>query len=286
VSSGKYKVGPRRKILYVRGRNRGQAVQGKNRYYTPKPPRGAPGSDEAVLYSGNILYDPGFELFVQNAAPTFLKPGWSDWTGSNCYLLPRFDINAERGQVWPNGDEVSYYDIAQWAQLSEPYVIADDVREASAWFVVRREAFDLDFSTIRGPKLGKFMARWYNWNSSALYPGGNSIPGGLVIQGPGMPPGYSGRTEVGAFITWAVHCWVTFVTADPTMDLVITFYKQDGSPIHTVNSSHTLTNTKDEYVLQSWTPGGSYFMRTSVTFRGSNSSSSMVQVDTARLGVE
>ena len=283
--TSRYKVGPRRKILHMRGRNRGRATT-TNRTFTPRPPKGAPGSDEAVLYAGNILYDPGFELFVQNGGPTSLKPGWSDHTGSNVYVLPRFDITKPMGQRWPNGDAVTYYDVAQWAQLTEPYQLYDDVREASAWFVVRREASDLDHTTFRGPKLGIWMARWYNWNSSGAFTGGNSLPGGLIIQSPGLPAGYSGRTETGALITWKVHCWLTNVTGSPIMDLSITFYKQDGTPLYVAQSENNLTTSKTEYSVQSWSPSDSYFLRAILTFRGTNSSASMVQVDTATLGVE
>ena len=283
--TNRYKVGPKRKILHMLGRPRVQASS-KEKTFTPRPPRGLPGSDEAVLYSGNILYDPGFEIFVQNGGPTFLKPGWSAHTGSNCYLLPRFDITQPMGQRWPNGDPVSYYDVAQWAQLSEPYEINDDVREASAWFVVRREAPTLDFSTAGGPKLGKWMARWYNWNSSGLYTGGNSLPGGLIIQSPGLPAGYSGRTETGAFITWKLHCWVTNVTGAPIADLVLIFYNQAGNPLYVAQSENSITTTKSEFSIQSYSPSDSYFIRAIVTFRGTNSSASMVQVDTATLGVE
>lgn len=294
-----WKVGPKRKILHYHGRPRFRTTEGKNRFYTPKPPRGAPGSDEAVLYAGNILYDPGFELFVQNAAPTFLKPGWSAHTGTNVYALPRFDINAERGQVWANGDEVSHFDIAQWSQYTEPYGFQAitpgyDERQSSAWFVIRREVpasqgthgGASDTTDIIGPNLGVFLARWYGWDCSADYPFGNGVPGGLLIQGPGMPAGYSGRTEPGALITWSFHCWILGPYTDPVLDLCLTFYTQDGSPVHTVVTSNALNNTKTEYSLSSNTPGGSYFMRACATFRGTASSAAMVNVDSGLLGVE
>jgi hypothetical protein len=266
-------------------------VAGKTRTFTPKAPRGAPGSDEAILYSGNILYDPGFELFVQNAAPTFLKPGWEEWTGATTYVLPRFDLTSSTGQRWPNGDEVHIKDIAQWSQFTEPYEINENTREMSAWQVVRRERTvppapdnPLDFSTIQGPKLGVFMARWYDWTSSENFPFGNGIPGGLLIQGPGMPPGYSGRTEPGALITWALHTWLTEGTG--TMDLCLIFYTQDGAPIFTTQSAIAITTTKTEYSITSNSPGGSYFMRACATFRGAGTKGQILAVDTALLAVE
>lgn len=288
-----WKVGPNRKKLYYhRGRHRGQSVAGKNRYYTPRAPRGAPGSDEAVLYAGNILYDPGFEIFVQNAAPTFLKPGWSAHTGSNVYALPRFDINATRGQVWPNGNEVSHFDIAQWAQYTEPYGFSGigpnfDERNSSAWFVTRREVpSETDTSTILGPKAGVFLARWYDWTCSNLYPFGNGVPGGLLIQGPGMPAGYSGRTEPGALITWSVWTWILGPYTDPVIDLCLQFFKQNGDPILSIVSSYSINATKTERQVQSNSPGGSYFMRACATFRGVASNSSILNVDSGLLGVE
>ena len=282
-----WKVGPtRKKLYYHRGRHRGRTIAGRNRFYTPKAPRGAPGSDEAVLYAGNILYDPGFEIFVQNAGPTFLKPGWEDWTGASVYALPRLDLNSPTGQRWPSGDYVDRKDVAQWAQYTEPYQLSSNEREASMWFVVRREG-DLDYTTKFGPNLGVFMARWYNWQSSGSYSLGNAVPGGLIIQGPGMPPGYSGRTEPGALITWGFTAWVNTTTGSPTMDLCLTFYKQDGTPLYTTIGSHSLTTTKTDYTLSSDTPsGGSYFIRACVTFRGTGSKSTLLSIDSGILGVE
>lgn len=285
-----YKTGPRRKILHYRGRNRGSTIAGKNRYYAPRAPRGAGGSDEAILYAGNILYDPGFEIFVQNAAPTFLKPGWSAHTGSDSYVLPRFDITrTPTGQRWPNGDTVSYFDVAQWSQYTEPYAFNESsARDSSCWLVVRREVpGETDWQEILGPNLGVFMARWYGWSASDAFPLGNGVPGGLLIQGPGMPPGYSGRTEAGALITWGLSVWALpdpFGTA--FIDLGLTFYTQSGTPLHTVVQSTALTDTKAALSFSSNTPGNSYFMRAFCTFRGTASRSTLVQVDSGILGVE
>lgn len=280
-------------LVYQKGRGRGQAIVGKNRYYTPRSPRGAEGSDEAILYAGNILYDPGFELFVQNAAPTFYKDGWSAHTGSNCYVLPRFDIaKTTTGQVWPTGDEVSYFDVAQWSQYTEPYELAGDERQASAWFVVRREVpathpgGATDTTDIIGPNLGVFLARWYDWQSSADYTLGNGVPGGLLIQGPGMPPGYSARTEPGALITWSVYSWLLGASGDPTIDLSITFYTQAGIPLVSVVGSSSLTSSKTEYSVSSNSPGGSYFIRAAATFRGTAPRDTVLNVDSGLLGVE
>lgn len=278
------KVGPHRKILHMYGRNRGRATT-IGRTFTPKPPRGAPGSDEAVLYSGNILYDPGFELFVGNAVGSFLKVDWEAEIGSTTFVLPRFDINSPTGQRWPDGTYVEHDDIAQWAQYTEPYALGDNNREGSHWQVIRREASDLDFTTIRGPNLGKWMARWYDWTSSGNEPFGNSVPGGLVIQGPGMPAGYSGRTEAGALISWSYYAWVDQGTG-AEMDLCLQFYTQDGTPIFVVTNSHTLDTTKTEYSLTSNSPGGSYFMRACSSFRGVGGRGMMLQVDTGTLSVE
>lgn len=276
---------PHRRLVFHRGRNRGRVVEGKARTFTPKSPRGAPGSDEAILFAGNILYDPGFELFVQNAgALGILKPEWEAHTGATTYVLPRFDLSSPTGQRWPNGDPVDIKDIAQWSQFTEPYEIADDVREASAWMVVRREKSDLDFSTNKGPFLGKWMARWYDWTSSDNYSFGNGIPGGLLIQSPGLPAGYSARTEPGALITWAVHSWLSESTA--TMDLCLIFYTQSGNPIFSKAAAKTLTTTKTEHTLSSNSPGGSYFIRACLTLRGAGTQSMMLNMDTALLGVE
>ncbi len=284
MTSHIYRI-PKRRLVFHRGRNRGRLAHGHARTFTPKSPRGAPGSDEAILFAGNILYDPGFELFVQNAGSLgVLKPEWEALTGATTYVLPRFDITSPTGQRWPNGDFVDIKDIAQWSQFTEPYVVADDIREASAWVVVRREKSDLDFSTNKGPKLGKWMARWYDWNSSGNYSGGNSIPGGLVIQSPGLPAGYSARTEPGALITWATHAWLSESTG--SMDMCVIFYTQSGNPIFTSIGAKTLTTSKNEHSISSNSPGGSYFIRACLTFRGAGTDAQMLQVDTALLGVE
>jgi hypothetical protein len=99
-----------------------------------------------------------------------------------------------------------------------------------------------------------------------------------------MPPGYSGRTENGALITWAVHAWITH--GAPIMDVCIIFYRQNGNPVHVINTGYTLTDTKTEYQVQSYTPGDSYFIRACLTFQGDAPRDAMTQIDTARLGVE
>lgn len=280
-----------RRLYYHRGRNRGRTIAGRNRFHKVKAPRGAPGSDEAILFAGNILYDPGFELFVQNAAPTFLKPGWEEWTGASSYILPRFDINSPTGQRWPNGDFVDRKDIAQWAQFTEPYELASNVRDASVWFVTRREAgAGLGHTTQWGPNLGIWMARWYDWTSSANFPFGNSVPGGLIIQGPGMPAGYSGRTEPGALITWGLYAWLADGSEETqTMDLAVQFFTQAGNPIITVQNAFTLNTTKTFSSISSNSPGGSYFIRAFVTFRPASTArarETILAIDSGLLGVE
>ncbi len=287
----RWKYGPKRKIFHYRGRPRHRVVSGRSRTFTPKPPRGPPGSDEALLCAGNILYDPGFELFVGNAVGSFLKRPWETQVGSASFVLPRFDIGLSTGQRWPNGDTVDIKDIAQWSQYTEPYVLDDNNREGSVWEVVRREAppsgQDLDFTSPRGPFLGKWMARWYGWTTSGLHPFGNSIPGGLLIQSPGLPAGYSARTTDGALIDWSFYCWKSEDgVGDEILDLCLQFYTQSGTPIFSAVKSHTLTTTKAEYTMQSNSPGGSYFIRACATFRGTGNRSMMIQVDTGTLGID
>ena len=283
----RWKYGPKRKIFHYHGRPRHQVVSGRTRTFTPKPPHGPPGSDEALLCAGNVLYDPGFEIYVGNAVGSFLKVDWeAHAAAASMFYLPRFSINSSTGQRWESGVEVDLKDIAQWSQYTEPLNLNDSVREASGWHIVRREAADLDFSTFRGPKLGKWMARWYDWRSSGNYPLGNSIPGGLLIQSPGLPAGYSARTTDGATIDWSIHAWVTETTGTPAMDLCLQFYKQDGTPIFSTTNGHTLTTSKSEYTLTSNSPGGSYFLRACVTFRGAGHRATMLQVDTGTLGIE
>ena len=294
------KVGPKRKVWHYHGKNRHRVASVQTRKPTPRPPRG-PAGEEAILFSGNILYDPGFELFVGNAVESYFTEPWVVRTGSRSFVLPRFDISlTTTGQRWPNDDQVAIKDIAQWSQYTEPYDIfspfrpgeSQNIRESSAWQVIRRESppswHDLDFSSPRGPKLGKWMARWYDWQSSDNFPFGNAVPGGLLIQGPGMPAGYSGRTQPGALITWGFHAWLSggSVTTDETLDLCIQFYKKDGTPIFSTSNSHSLTTSKTEYILSSNSPGGSYFMRACCSFRGTGTRAMMLQVDTGRLGVE
>lgn len=277
------------RLFHHKGRNR--LTVASQRKKTARPPKGLAGSDEAILYSGNILYDPGFELFVGNAVGSYLKKPWIADTGSTTFTLPRFDITRPLGQRWHNGDSVTYDDVAQWAQYTEPYEQFDDNREASHWQVIRREApptgQDLDFTTIRGPKLGKWLARWYDWQSSGDYAFGNSVPGGLVIQGPGMPAGYSGRTEPGALIGWGFWIWKNGAgLGDEIVDLCLTFYNQSGFPVRTVTTANNITETKTEISLSSNSPPGSYFMRACCTFRGVGTRDLMVNVDTGILSVE
>jgi len=294
------KTGPRRKIVHYIGKNRHRVASQPTRQVA-KPPRGAPGSDEAILFSGNILYDPGFELFVGNAVGSYFTGPWEIRTGSRSFVLPRFDIDlTTTGQRWPNDTQVDIKDIAQWSQYTEPYNIdspfrpgeSQNIRESSAWQVIRRESppswHDLDFTSPRGPKLGLWMARWYDWQSSANFPLGNAVPGGLLIQGPGMPAGYSGRTQPGALITWGFFCWLSGGPSptDETLDLCVQFYSQSGTPIFTTVNSNALTTSKTEYILSSFSPPGSYFVRACCSFRGTGTRAMMVQVDTGRLGVE
>ena len=275
------------KLVHHHGRGKLKSNTGKTNAWTPRAPRASAGSDEAILFAGNILYDPGFEIFVGNAAGSFLKDRWVQHTGSTTFILPRFDISRPYGQRWPNGDDVSLFDIAQWAQYTEPYSLRDNEREGSHWQVIRREAPDLDLSTARGPNLGKWMARWYDWQSSGQDAFGNSVPGGLVIQSPGLPGGFSGRTEEGALIEWSFYCWKSEAgVGDEKLDLCLQFYKQDGTPIFVAVSTHTLTTTKTEFSLASNSPGGSYYIRACSSFRGTGTSGMMVMVDTGTLGVE
>ena len=162
------------------------------------------------------------------------------------------------------------------------------MREASAWFVQRRERSpDLDYTTNKGPNLGIWVARWYDWTSSSNYPFGNGIPGGLLIQGPGMPPGYSGRTEPGAFITWELTTWfVSNTQTTGTMDMCLHFYRQDGTPILVRQSEKTVTETKTAFSISSNSPGGSYFIRACVTYRGTGTKDCIMAVDSGLLGVE
>lgn len=336
-----YKTGPRRKIVHYMGRPRLQAAEGVAKYTTPRPPNGAPGSDEAKLYSANLLYDPGAELYVGNAAENYdskffhaRTKGLSSQVGPPYdssahevipYILPKFSIESSTGQIWPDGNEVSRYDIAQWAQVGEPYVIDTSsywkvsnpigIREISAWQAIRREDpgdWEIDgvdnkaqgsldpggspgidweetkpdgAPNYRGPKLGRWLLRWYDWQASSYY-GGSGTPGGLMIQSPGLPGGYSARADAGDLVTWSAWSWVSTTEGTPALDMVVTYYTQGGSPIASSLTSGDLAISKTEYTVTGNCPGGTYFLRCHIGFRGVGARSTLLNVDTGTLGLE
>lgn len=231
------------------------------------PPRGQVNDgDFAHLYSANILYDPGVELFVGNAAATYEGSVWQSKTGLRRYTIPCYDPTKSYSQVWPNGDAVAYKDISQWVALKATptgYAVDGSV-DSAAWHVSRYAPF-----------VGTYHLVWDNWRSGPL---GNPVP--LMAQGPGLPGGYSARVDPGDDVTFSVYCalwayaeeglsnsWSN--AGDLTASSVLYFYDQSGTLIVGSGNYYGAIDKYDSFSIHSHTaiaPVGSYFVRAFVAF--------------------
>jgi len=247
----------------------------RSRLRIAKPPRGAPNNGEyAWLRAGNLLYDPGLELYVGNAVGSYWHEDWDDKVAHHHYALPRFDPARPYAQYWPDGSDVAYWDIAQWMQHTEPYVV-NDLTTDSAWHVTRVK-----------PYLGDFHLTWWDWQASARY-GGNGVPGGLCIQAPGLPPGYAGRAQAGDKVTWSVWSMVTDTQGSPQIVLFLYFFAKPGAPIvGVVTVASNLTTSYAEYTVSASAPGNTYFIRCGLLWTGTGARGTNVYVDTGTLSVE
>lgn len=223
-------------------------------------PHGVPNNGEyAYLRAGNLLYDPGLELYIGNAVASY---DWRDWeakVGHHHYALPRFSFDRPYGQYWPDNSDVAYVDIAQWMQHTEPYV-CNDTASDSAWHV-----------TTADPNLGTFSLVWWRWDASTKY-GGAGVPGGLCIQAPGLPQGYSGRAHAGDLVTFSAKVRVTIPrTGVPTVVPYLYFFNEAGSPtLGTATAPFTLTELYTEPTVSSSAPGGTYWFRAGMVFKGTD----------------
>jgi hypothetical protein len=281
-------------VLYYRHKPKIRASSTTYVRQPPKPPHGvANDGNFAHLYSGNILYDPGVELFAGNAVgdyaaePNVLRKNeatgryepalrnWQETIGVGPYVLPRFDPTADVGQVWPSGEDVSYWDIAQWMQLGGLYNV-DGTPNDPCWVVTRVDSY-----------LGDHCMAWFQWTSDETY----NVPAPLVVQAPGLPGGYSARVIVGDRITWSVYHkqigtppgWAWAIT------LFLYFYQQSGNSILATQTRTSLTGnqlTWTERTLSSFAPPGSYFVRAGVGFEGSPGRQATPMVDSGTLSIE
>ena len=233
-----------------------------------KPPHGAPNDGEyAHLRSLNILYDPGFELFMGNAVEHWGNDEWLDRTGVNQYTLPIYDPTCDYGQRWYTEDCVRYWDVAQWTQVNEPYEPPGSV-DKSAWHVSRYLPF-----------LGDQHLAWWDWTSS-LEHGGSGNPAALMVQSVGLPAGYSARVEPGdlnSFSVWSAvpPAWLT--TATPTITLSLWYYSDTGANVGVTTETFTIPFFRSpedwdiddfyrQHIIYATAPGGSYFIRAMVQF--------------------
>lgn len=240
---------------------RSKAADAFKKTETWKPPRGVTNEGNyAHLLSGNILYDPGVELFIGNAVESLVIHDWNDRTGEDHFTLPVYDDACTDRQRWPNGDCVSYYDLAQWVSLGSPYTVTGDLLD-SAWHVTRLDPF-----------LGDFCMAWWRWNRGSF---GNPLT--LLVLSPGLP-GYSARVEGGDLVTWSVRAQIydyappspsifTGSAGDPTISPLLYYYDQDGNTIVGGGSYYqTLGLSYAEHSYQTTAPSGSYFVRAMIAF--------------------
>lgn len=285
-------------VLYIRNKPRMRVSSKPSPRQPPPPPHGVVNDGNfAHLYSGNTMYDPGADLFVGNAvgeyAPrlSFRKilqysddpqdplRAWSQVTGISPYTLPRFDPDAEVGQVWPSGEDVSYYDIAQWMQLGGTYN-ATGRRSDAAWKVTREDAY-----------AGRYSMVWRWWWADQSY----LSPAPLCVQAPGLPGGYSARVVNGdrvTFGTWARIAGVystgvggVWYSGTPELIYALTFYTQAGGAIATYQQAydmhgatqpyaHNPVTSRPPWVQWNWysistvAPPSSYFVRATVNWIG------------------
>ena len=227
-------------------------------------PRGVANNGEfAHLYSGNILYDPGAELFVGNAVGSYHYEAWSDRTGMRHYTLPVFDPTCDvTSQRWPNGDCVTYWDISQWVAVGS--YAPTGRQDSSAWHVGRFF-----------PNLGDYSIIWHDWPRG---PGGNPMM--LMVQAPGLPGGYSARVEPGDLVTFSANArvWGDAYTGyaqlgDPTISTLLWFYTKTGTLIVGSGDYYVpLTTTYTANIHEATAPSGTYFVRAMLAFTASTPS--------------
>lgn len=231
-----------------------------------KPPHGVSNDGKfAHLRSLNLLYDPGLELFMGNAVEHWGNDEWVARTGSNQFTLPVYDPTCDYGQRWPSGECVRYWDIAQWSQLGEPYE-PGGANTKSAWIAERID-----------PYLGKFHLVWCKWDATS-YHGGDGNPRPLMIQAPGLPPGYSARVEPGDISSWSIQTRIEGMRKKdsvPTCTMSLFYYDETGSTIvgfqETANLAMHDQNQYDdvpyeEMRVDATAPSGAYFMRAIAQF--------------------
>ena len=231
------------------------------------PPRGAVGDGDgfAHLLSGNILYDPGVELFIGNTVGTLEHHVWNERTGEDHFTLPTFDDSCEYRQSWPNGSCLNYFDQSQWVSLGTPYRVTGDVSD-SAWHVTRLD-----------PYLGDLSMVWWRWSKGAY-----QNPLSLLVLSPGLAGGYSARVNAGDLLTWSVRSriydydsppTITGSAGDPTISPFMFYYTESGSLIVGGGDYYqSLTTDYAEYSYQATAPSGSYFLRAMVGFVANNPS--------------
>jgi hypothetical protein len=261
-------------VLYYRHKPKIRASTTTYVRQPPAPPHGVSNEGNyAHLYSGNIMYDPGLELYVGNAVGSYRVSDWfrgwwnrmdisrmrSWWTtiGSTTFTLPRFDATAPIGQRWPNSIPVDYYDIAQWGQLGGTYTPATGTVDDAAW---RVGMFD--------PYAGRYHLYWNRFQADTSY----GVPAPLYVQAPGLPGGYSARVIPSDLVTWEASVritapwktWGTVVTG-----FVLTFYTKSGTAILSTTTTWTSTANAPYQIrsLASFCPPNSYFVRASMYWR-------------------
>ena len=251
---------------------------------TVKPPRGeANDGNYAHLYSGNILYDPGVELFVGNAVGSYSIHRWRDHTGNRTFMLPNYEPLCDFAQIWPNDDCVTYWDIAQWVSQGGGYA-PDGGLDSLSWNVTRVD-----------PYLGDYAMAWWRWTEG---PGGNPLS--LMIQAPGLPGGYSARVQPGDDVAFSVRSKmypdIEFAEGgEPKISVLLYYYNQSGGTIVGGGSFYEaiLSSAYTEYSYVTVAPSGAYFVRAFVSFTADNpsvwappGSDPSVLVDSGVLSVE
>jgi len=272
----------------IRFAARSKAADAFKKSETWKPPRGDTNEGNyAHLYSGNILYDGGVELFVGNAVESLSIHEWNDRTGEDHFTLPVYDDSCPNRQKWPNGDCVSYYDLSQWVTLGAPYTVTGGLLDA-AWHVTRLDPF-----------LGKFCMAWWRWNRGV---GGNPLS--LMVLSPGLPGGYSARVDGGDLVTWSVRAQIYDYSppipsiyagagGSPQISPMLYYYDIDGNALVGGGDYYqALGLSYSEYSYQTSAPSGSYFVRAMVAFTAgtpsayNDNNAPMALVDSGVLSIE
>jgi len=272
----------------IRFAARSRASDAFKKSVTWAPARGVTNDGEyAHLLSGNILYDPGVELFVGNTVGTLEHHVWNERTGEDHFTLPTYDDSCPERQSWPNGTCLDYWDVSQWVSIGTPYTVTGDVSD-SAWHVTRLV-----------PYAGSFCMVWWRW-SRGLF--GNPLS--LMAQSPGLPGGYTARVDSGDLVTWSVRARiydynvtgggiVDGSAGGPTISPFVYYYTKGGDAIVGGGDYYqSLTTSFTEHSYQSTAPSGAYFIRTMVAFVATTPSAytlgndPMVLVDSGVLSIE